>query len=149
MAEQTTTIRGKCLLEWIRANGLDEFGSVILGEVVRRVVGIQYPEVGTRAQFEELSLTELAVVDYVRNVLLGEGKYLAKKSGDYRILLPSENANQVYLYMAHADKKLKRALKLSRNAPRIDSHDVDNVQARIIMKREGIKNRSIMGSNRG
>jgi hypothetical protein len=146
MSEPSAKGRGKCLLEWIRASCLDDFGSVIHVDDVRRVIGIEYPEVGTRAQFEEITLIELSAVDYVRNVLLGEGKYLSRKNDSYRILLPSENASQVHLYMSHADKKLKRALKLSRNSPQIDQA-MDNTTARILMKREGIKSRSVFGKS--
>lgn len=146
MAEEPTKHRGKCLLDWLRSRHLDEFGSVILGDEVRRIIDIDYPEMGTRAQFDALSLAELAAVDYARNVLLGEGKYLTQQNGDYRILLPSENARQVHQYIAHADKKLKRALKLSRNSPTLGTDSKsDNLSARIMMKRESIKSRIIMG----
>ncbi|MCF7995783.1 MAG: hypothetical protein K9L88_13190 [Chromatiaceae bacterium] len=145
MAEEVTKHRGKCLIQWLRNAHLDEYGSVILGVDVRKIIGIEYPEVGTRAEFDSLSLAELAAVDYARNILLGEGKYLTQQSGDYRILLPSENARQIQLYMQHADKKLKRALKLSRNSPLLDTHKQDNTSARILMKREAIKSRRIFG----
>ena len=150
MADQAKTAksRGKCLLEWMRQCGLDEFGSVILGDQVRLVIGIEYPETGTRSSFNELALAELSAVDYVRNILLGEGKYLGQRGGDYRIFLPSENARQVHLYMDHADKKLKRALKLSRNTPTVDDvSPVDNTNARILMKREAIRSRRLFGDS--
>ena len=149
MTDQTQNARkrGKGLLEWMRQRGLDEFGSVMLGAQVRAVIGIDYPQTATKAEFDGLALAELAAVDYVRNILLGEGKYLGQQAGDYRILLPSENARQVHLYMAHADKKLKRALKLSRNTPKTDevAQNIDNTTARILMKREAIKSRRLFG----
>jgi hypothetical protein len=148
MAEQNAKQRGKCLLEWMRSRGLDEFGSVVLGGTVREVIGVSYPETATKSQFDSLALTELAAVDYVRNILLGEGKYLGQQGGDYRILLSSENARQVHLYMSHADKKLKRALKLSRNTPQTDGAAHDNTAARILMKREAIKSRMAWGDNK-
>ena len=147
MTEESTKHRGKCLIQWLRNAHLDEYGSVILGDDIRKVIGIEYPEVGTRSQFDSLSLAELAAVDYARNILLGEGKYLTQQNGDYRILLPSENARQINLYMQHADKKLKRALKLSRNSPLLDTHKQDNTSARILMKRESIKSRRIYGNS--
>lgn len=130
---------GKDLLSWLRARGLDEYGSVIMGDDVRAVVGIEYPETASKAVFDSLGLKELSAVDYVRNVLLSEGKYLSAQAGDYRILLPSENARQVDLYMSHADNKLKRAQKLMRNTPLIDTSAPDNTDVRILMKRESIK----------
>ena len=73
--------------------------------------------------------------------MLGEGKYIASNQGDYRILLPSENMRQIESYMAQADKKLRRAQKLSRNTPSTDQRDhrSDNIDARITMKRESVR----------
>jgi hypothetical protein len=120
--------------------GLLEYGSVIETAVVHELLGIETPAFGTRAQFDRLALTELAAIDYVRNILLGQGKYLSGTTGGYRILLPSENANQVELYIQSADKKLSRALKLSRNMPQqLASTNPDQTEARILMKRHGIK----------
>lgn len=132
---------GKELLSWLRAFRLDEYGSVISGDDVRAAIGLEYPETASKSVFDSLSLKELSAVDYVRNVLLSEGKYLAAQAGDYRILLPSENARQVDLYMSHADNKLKRAQKLMRNTPHIDTSAPDNTDVRILMKRESIKNK--------
>jgi hypothetical protein len=148
MSETSAKHRGKCLLQWMRHSGLDEFGSVIIGDKVREIINIQYPEMGTRAEFDNLALAELAAVDYARNILLGEGKYLAQSGGDYRILLPSENVRQINQYMSHADKKLKRALKLSRNTPTTDERDhQDNTSVRIMMKREAIRARRLFGED--
>ena len=104
----------KELLAALRGRGLLEYGSVIKGEEVRDILGIEYPEVGTKKDFDEVALAELGAVDYVRNILLGEGKFIASHQGDYRILLPSENKRQVDAYMQQADRKLRRARKLSR-----------------------------------
>ena len=112
----------KELLAALRGRGLLEYGSVIKGEEVRDILGIEYPEVGTKKDFDEVALTELGAVDYVRNILLGEGKFIASHQGDYRILLPSENKRQVDAYMQQADRKLRRAHKLSRNTPSVESY---------------------------
>lgn len=133
---------GKDLLSWLRARRLDEYGSVIMGDDVRAVIGLEYPETASKAVFDSLGLKELSAVDYVRNVLISEGKYLSAQAGDYRILLPSENARQVDLYMSHADNKLKRAQKLMRNTPPIDTSAPDNTDVRILMKRESIKDKN-------
>ena len=138
---------GKCLMEYLKRHGLDEYGSVILASDVRAVLGLEVPEIGTQKQFRDLALAELGAVDYCRNILLGRGKYLTQRDGDYRILLPSENARQVESYMSQADKKLKRALKLTRGAPHLDNHAPDNTAVRILMKRESIRNRADFGSN--
>ena len=123
----------------LETKGLLEFGSVILSSFVRETLGIVVPEVGTREVFAAAALEELGAIDYVRRVLLRNGKYLAGHQGDYRILLPSENKRQVEIYMGQADKKLKRALLLSRNSPNVDTAPHDQSEARIMMKRESIR----------
>ena len=130
---------GKCLLGWLRQEGLTEYGSVFRGESVRNVIGLVMPEVGTKKEFDSIALRELSAIDYCRNVLLGEGRYLTQHQGDYRILLPSENARQIEQYIGNADNKLRRALKLSRNSPAIDGGVLDQTSARILMKREGLR----------
>lgn len=119
--------------------GMLEFGSSIPSDMVRQILGIEYPEVGTKKQFDEVALTELAAVDYVRNILLGEGKYLAGSQNGYRILLPSENTKQCERYQVSADKKLRRSIKLSRNTPAGDHSPLDTVTAKAIMKRESLR----------
>lgn len=129
----------KALYEELKARDLLDYGCVINGDVVREILGIAYPEVGTKKDFDEVALAELGAVDYVRNILLGEGKYLASQQGDYRVLLPSENKRQVDIYMNQADRKLRRALKLSRSMQQVDSRSQDNTTARLVMKRESIR----------
>jgi hypothetical protein len=125
----------KELLTALRDRGLLEYGSVIKGDEVRDILGIEYPEVGTKKDFDEVALAELSAVDYVRNVLLGEGKFIASSQGDYRILLPSENKRQVDMYMQQADRKLRRAHKLSRNTPPAESYaPAANHDVRLAMK---------------
>lgn len=130
----------KELLHELRDRELLEYGSHIPGDLVREILGIEYPEVATKQEFDEIALKELAAVDYVRNVILNEGKYLAGTGDDYRVLLPSENKAQVERYMTSADRKLRRAGKLSRNTPgkRIE-RELDNTQARIMLKRQSIR----------
>ena len=131
----------KELLTTLRDRGLLEYGSVIKGEDVRDILGIEYPEVGTKKDFDEVALAELGAVDYVRNILLGEGKFIASHQGDYRILLPSENKRQVDAYMQQADRKLRRARKLSSNTPPAESYTPSaNHDVRLAMK---------IGSQRG
>ena len=125
----------KSLLEGLRQNGLLEFGSVIDGDLVRKILGLEYPEYGTKKDFDEIALSELKAIDYVRNILLGEGKYIASNNGGYRILLPSENHGQIESYIGQADRKLRRAQKLSRNTPTINKYDKDaDRSASIAMK---------------
>ena len=130
----------KELYHALKTRGMLDYGSVIPGELVRELLGISYPEVGTKKDFDEVALVELAAVDYVRNILLGEGKYLAGQGDDYRVLLPSENKQQIERYMASADRKLRRAGKLSRSTPTPRHERDDNTAARIMLKRESIRN---------
>ena len=132
----------KDLLRTLADAGLLEFGSVIKREVVHQALGITVPTMGTRAQFDAISLLELAAIDYCRNHLLDGGKYLAGTDAGYRILLPSENQRQVELYMASADKKLSRALKQSTNSPALADIKHDQVEARIHMKRQHTRHRA-------
>jgi hypothetical protein len=123
------------LFQDLNAHGLLEYGSTIDISLVRESLGITIPETASKAVYDDLALRELAAIDYVRNILLGEGKYLTSCKSGYRVLLPSENKAQVDLYIASADRKLNRALKLSRNTPAGVFTDQDQTQARIAMKR--------------
>ena len=133
----------KDLLNALKQKDLLEYGSVITGELVREILNIEYPEYGTREVFEGIALQELGAVDYVRNALLNEGKYLASNRGDYRILLPSENKRQIEAYTAQADRKIRRALKLSRHTPASADKSVNDQQyARLVMKQEALRGRN-------
>ena len=133
----------KDLLNALKQKDLLEYGSVITGELVREILNIEYPECGTREVFEGIALQELGAVDYVRNALLNEGKYLASNRGDYRILLPSENKRQIEAYTAQADRKIRRALKLSRHTPVSADKSVNDQQyARLVMKQEALRGRN-------
>lgn len=109
--------QGRDLLDYMRSTGLDEYGSVISAVDVRSILGIELPNVATQGEFNSLQLEELGAVDYVRNALLNDGKYFKSNGQAYRVLLPSENHEQVMLYMSSAEKKLKRAIKLEKNTP--------------------------------
>ena len=122
------------------ARGLLEYGSVIESSVVHAALGIEMPTMASKSEFDRLALIELSAIDYVRNILLGQGKYLTGTDAGYRILLPSENSAQVEQYISSADKKLNRALKLFRNSPTESSSLPDQTEARILMKRAGMKN---------
>lgn len=129
----------KALLEKLKAEGRTEYGSVISTELVHAVLGIRYPEIAPKAVFDDLALQELSAIDYVRNALLNEGKYLIGDKVGYRVLLPSENKRQIERYMQQADKKLRRASKLSRNTPTEHRKDADQVEARIMLKRNNAR----------
>jgi hypothetical protein len=129
------------LLDHLIHNGLTEYGAVIPKEEIYDFLGIEVPKLGTLTQFNQIALLELAAIDYCRSVLLNEGKYITQDGGVYRILLPHENARQVEIYISSADRKLTRALKLSRNTPRQASGDVSQTQARIMMRQHGLESR--------
>ena len=129
----------KEIIQRLRELGLTEYGSIIPGDKLRQMAGIEYPATGTKAEFDALALDELSAVDYVRNCLLNEGKYLKAHRDDYRILSPAENNGQVEAYMRSADNKLRRAIKLSKNTPAMVDSQPNNHNARLMMKRESIK----------
>lgn len=126
------------LLAALQAAGLLEWGAVIPRQFVHEALGLEFPEVGTKAVFDKLTLVELSAIDYVREVLLNQGKYIAGTPSGYRVLLPSENQDQINLYMAAADRKLKRAMKLNRSTPAQVGSSPDQTEARILLKQAGI-----------
>lgn len=130
---------GKELLAELETGGHIDYGKFIPSDVVRDCLDLVYPEVATKREFDQLALTEMAAVDYVRNVLLGRGMYIKGESTGYRILHISENLGQVEFYMASADKKLARGLKLLKNSPREAGTYPDQQEARAEMKRENIR----------
>ena len=138
MNNKTTTQKGKELYSYLLKHGKTDYGAIIPALEIQQIIGIEYPETGTRKQFNEIALIELAVIDYVRNILLGEGKALSQSNGDYRILLPSENNRYIEKYMSSADKKLKRALKLSKNTPKNELYESDH-SIKIHLKRQNIE----------
>ena len=131
----------KALYRALQETGLLEYGSRIEGELIREQLGIQVPRTGTKEQFDQIALRELAAVDFIRTLLLREGKYLAGDKDGYKILLPSENRAQVDAYMSQADRKLRRAQTLLRNTPSRPHKQADQTEARIMMKRESIRER--------
>lgn len=122
----------------LEQEGLLEYGSFIPRTMVIDVLKLVVPEVGPAKVFREIDLQLLSATDYVRNILLNSGKYLTAAPDGYRILLPSENAGQVDLYMTSADKKLRRAIKLSKNTPKEATTGLCNAEVRARSKRDSI-----------
>lgn len=102
-------------------NGLVDYGSEFPASFVHEVLGLEFPESAPKRVYDDLALKELGAIDYVRNILLGQGKYLESKGDLYRVCLPSENRIYVERYMKSADKKLKRASRLSRSTPPVEA----------------------------
>lgn len=127
---------GKSLFEAI--DPLIDFGAFIPSKVVHNALGITFPEVASKKEYDALALLEMSAVDYVRNVLLGRGMYIRGVSGGYRILSVSENIEQVDQYMTSADRKLRRGLKLLKNTPKKPGEYPDQQEAKAEMKRENI-----------
>lgn len=124
----------KELLSMLREMKLTEYGSFIEASLVQEILDIEMPESASRKEFAKLEIIEMAAIDYCRAHLLNEGKYIKQVPNGYRILLPSENLGQIESYMDSADRKLSRALKLSRNTPREAAQIPDQTEARIVMK---------------
>ncbi len=125
--------------EHLNAHKYLDYGSVIPIQLFRDLCGIETIEIGTKAEFDNISLLELNYAGYIRNRLLNEGKYFKGEKDSYRILLPSENAGQVMSLTNSASNKLKRALKLNSTTPpeyKISNND----EVRIIMKQHDTKN---------
>lgn len=126
------------LLAGLEERNLLEFGSDIPTELVHQLLDIEMPRYAAKEVYDRLAMIELAAIDYCRNILLGQGKYLSGTRTGYRILLPSENKGQIDAYMSSADRKLSRALKLSRNSI-ADTVVHDQTEARIMLKRSGFR----------
>lgn len=122
----------------LHEQGLLEYGSVIERAYVHEIIGVEMPLVAPKQVFDRIALAELTAVDYVRNILLGQGKYLMGTPTGYKVLLPSENAAQIEQYIGAADNKLARALKLSRSSPVLVGVATDQTEARIMMKRKSV-----------
>lgn len=121
---KTNTESGKELLNYMRKHGLDDYGSIFPRKKVHEIAGISVPEIGTMKEFTTISLLELNIVDYVRKVLLNEGKYITQSKDTYRILTPSENLAQVHSYNVSAMNKMKRGNKLLQNTIDLDNDDM-------------------------
>jgi hypothetical protein len=134
MRDATKRDASRGLLQALESRGLTEFGCIIETDLVHELLGIEHPPVAAKSVYDRLAMTELAAIDYCRGVLLTQGKYLQGTPSGYRVLLPSENKHQVNAYMSSADRKLSRALKLSRNTPGEPTASTDQTEARILMK---------------
>jgi len=125
---------------WMLEHDFFEYGRVIEAKDFRELFGIVLPEVGTYKDFKEVELKELQCVGFCRDKLLKQGKYLTQDKDTYRVLLPSENKTQVESYMTSADRKLKRAILLSKNTPQ-SVKNMSGVRAIAELKRESIRER--------
>lgn len=137
--------KGKDLLDWFRENRYDAYGAVIPRSEVFAVIGLEIPEYGTRRDFERAATDELEAMKPVRDTLLKEGKYVKKDGDFYRVLLPSQNAEQIRSYMEVADRKLKRAMTLSKATPGEHKDMHDTTDTRLRMKRESIRDSRLYG----
>ncbi len=124
----------------LRDGGFFEYGAVIKATLFRKFCDIEEIEKATRQEFEAQVLQELSFSGMVKDHLLNHGKYFKKTGTSYRVLLPSENADQVLSYMKSADSKLKRGIKLDKNTP-VEFKNHDNTHARLVMKQESIRKR--------
>jgi hypothetical protein len=118
--------------------GMIDFGHFIPSSVIHQALGIAFPDVASKKEFDSLALMEMSAVDYVRNILLGRGMYIRGVHGGYRILSISENMEQVDQYMKSADRKLRRGIKLLKNSPKKPGEYPDQQEALAEMKRENI-----------
>lgn len=94
------------------------YGSIIPAANIRELAGIIIPERGTFKEFQQAQLDELQFVSTIRDHLLNQGMYLKREGEQYRVLLPSENAQQVKRMNESASRKYKRALLLEKLTPK-------------------------------
>jgi len=134
-----TNITNKEFYAWFVECGYTSYGAEVPVETVQAFLGLDYPEIAGKKVYDALTLIELGYIDYVRNMLLNDGKYLTNSRGVYRVLLPSENAAQVERYVSGASKRLNRALKLSKNTPAEYKKPNDDTAVRIELKKKSIQ----------
>jgi hypothetical protein len=132
-------VTNKEFYAWFVDSGYTAYGAEVPVEDVQAFLKLDYPETACKKVYDALTLIELGYIDYVRNMLLNEGKYLTNSRGVYRVLLPSENAAQVERYVSGASKRLNRALKLSKNTPAEYKKPNDNTAIRIELKKKSIR----------
>jgi hypothetical protein len=106
------------VFEILNEKGLLEYGATFSADYFRELCGIVEPKTGTKKEFDMASLAELSAIDFIRNVLIQNGRYIKKDGDNYRVLLPSENAKQADLMRESARKKLNKAKKLETNTPK-------------------------------
>lgn len=105
------------------------YGSIIPAADIRELAGIIIPERGTFKEFQQAQLDELQFVSTIRDHLLNKGMYLKREGEQYRVLLPSENAQQVKRMNESASRKYKRALLLEKLTPKESSEPKQNTSA--------------------
>jgi len=116
-----------------------DYGSVIQQSLVHSLLEIHITDVMNIREYDKAKLEEVSAIDYVRSQLLNQGKTIAKHLSAYRIPMPSENREFVERYISSADKKLRRAIKLSMNTPHGDYKPIDDAYEKAIRKRQSLK----------
>ena len=150
---KTATDIGKVLYNDLKSRRLLSYGSNIPAALVQSICGLQVPTTGTAKAFAALALKELTYIDYCRNKLLDNGKYLTgSPTGDYRILLASENPKQIKRYNTAATRKLRRANRLSKSSPATVQQQLTQVtaatQAKLRAARASIKKLAQLGTKK-
>lgn len=82
-----------------------------------------------RKQITRNALTELALVDKIRDILIDEGRYIGKTKGVYRVYLPSENEQVSSNYLRSASRKTSKASRLRQATP-VEARESSNTSSR-------------------
>jgi hypothetical protein len=141
MAEAATkdsTTPGEKLWSILREQDRTHYGDRFPISLVHSALGILVPKVGSRRDFERIALIELAAIDYVKNRLVDEGKWLTRQGSEYYIPLPSENAHFIDNMLASAQRKLKRARRLRSNT-QAEEATTDQTASKILMIEDSVK----------
>lgn len=124
-------MRKSPMYDELEARGLLSYGNHIPSRIIHGIMQVEIPKLATKQEFDRLSLEELKVMGNVRWNLIENGKYLKQVQGGYRILLLSENREQVERYMTAAIQKNKLAMKLLKNSPASTEFDPDKVRLEV------------------
>lgn len=127
---------------FIRLNesGFFDFGNVITEQEILDLFDLKKPTFGSYEAFKEFDLKLLGITAFFRNQLIKEGKYLKQTNGDYRVLLPSENAKIIELLYQSANRKLQRGIRLAKNTKHHTNKDELNQNLALsVLKRTHIQ----------
>lgn len=121
----------KTLYDTLDSLGCFEYGGTFTREEVIGLLRVKYIKKGTRADFQTMDLAELAGVGYIRNVLINQGKWIKLTGDHYRVLTPSENADQIESFLSRGRRAFNKANKLAKSTPPEYFKAIDQTKAKI------------------
>lgn len=141
------------ILDNLRQQGMLEYGSVFhQADLLRmfEIIPISEAEAQNlslleiRKRIANDALKELSVVEFIRSVLIKEGKAFEKERDQYRIPLPSENIRVIAKLQDAAIKKIRRAKSLMANSPSEVRDQGDAIASRVLIAERASKRKHVL-----